>query len=198
MAKLFQRPEQVTVMGVDPGFAKGGLAVLRSYPEGRIEPLAVKVLKTKKTPKKDRSNLRVTNDDVRRYREIWAELDMVSQQHDVVAVGVEGYRAFGQVSGSATKTLAVYGGILYWAWSRDLFVTPFLPTDLKKEFGATMSASKEEVRAGVSARVDGLAELFAAVPRAQREHVGDAAGHALLVLSEIENTWAALGMGAER
>jgi len=195
MSSLFQRPEMVTVMGVDPGFAKGGVVVLRSSREGQIEPVRVRVLKTAKTPKKDRSNLRVTNDDVRRYREIWAELDMLARQHDVAAVGVEGYRAFGAVTGSATKTLAVYGGILYWAWSRDLFVAPFLPTDLKKAFGRTMAASKAEVREGVGQRVPGLADLFAQVPKGQQEHVGDAAGHALLVLAEIERTWSALGMG---
>jgi len=184
------------VMGVDPGFASGGVAILqRRSPSSPVQAIAVKFLGTAKATKKARNNLRVSADDFRRYKELWSMLEDLRIVHAPYAVGVEAYMPQGpRGGGQASKTLAVYGGVLWWALSRGLFVAPFVPSDLKKRFGGSKSASKEAVEAGLCREVEGLKELIVKIPKTQREHVADAAGHAFLVLEEVYRTKQMLGL----
>lgn len=186
------------VMGIDPGFASGGVAILKRSspsPQSPVRALAVKFLGTEKATKKARNSLRVSADDFRRYKELWLMLEDLRIVYCPYAVGVEAYMPQGpRGGGQATKTLAVYGGVLWWALSRGLFVAPFVPSDLKIRFGGSKSASKEDVEAGLCREVEGLKELIAKIPKTHREHVADAAGHAFLVLEEIQRTKHMLGL----
>ena len=84
--------------------------------------------------------------------------------------------------GQAAKTVRVFGAIEAIARVHKIPVFVFQPSDLKVHFGGRKGASKDEVRTGVERIVSGLAEDIAErVPqKALKEHVGDAAAHAVL------------------
>jgi hypothetical protein len=60
-----------------------------------------------------------------------------------------------------------------------------VPSDLKRVFTSSASASKEAVADVVLGQVPGLAAFLDRLPAGQHEHVTDAAGHALLGLREM-------------
>ncbi len=102
-----------------------------------------------------------------------------------------------QIGGTAgaVKSMAVYGGLIFWALTLGMYVAPFLPLDIKKRFCGKMSASKTDVISEMCQLVANLEEILAGMPKTQREHVADAAGHAFLVLEEIDKTKEMLGIG---
>lgn len=89
--------------------------------------------------------------------------------------------------GNAAKVLEVQGACLAVCWQTQ---TPHLlqtPGQIRTFLGCKPRASKLDVHAAVLARLPNLDELAAArgIPAGKREHVTDAAAHALLGL----NTW---------
>lgn len=174
-------------MGIDPGFGTSGIVVLEQV-DKNIQPkvLLATTVQTKKADKKLRMNLRATNDDQRRYKEIWEKLDEIADKYEISAVGIEAYRVFSGQGGNAWKTAVVYGGILFWCFTRGVYVVPFLPSDLKKRFCDKKNASKKEVEDRISFLVQGMHEALQTIPKTKREHVADAAGHAILALEEVE------------
>lgn len=142
-------------------------------------------------------------DDLRRYTEAWSGMENIYKQYVPHALGVEVYqpgflkKSTGQrIGGSAgaVKSMAVYGGLIFWALTHGMFVAPFLPADLKKRFCGKQSASKLEVISEMCQLVVGLEELLALIPKSKREHCADAAGHAYLVLEEIDRVRVMLGL----
>jgi Holliday junction resolvasome RuvABC endonuclease subunit len=195
---------RLVVMGADPGFASSGIVVLERPAPGMMpKALAARVIKTKKADKKIRTTMRVSADDVRRYREMWGGVHGVYSEFRPHALGVEvfqpGFKAKKggkQIGGSAgaVKTMAVYGGLIFWGLTMNMFVAPFLPGDLKRRFCGKLSASKADMVSEMCQIVTGMEELLAGIPKGQREHVGDAAGHAFLVLEEIDKMRNMLGL----
>jgi len=203
--KRWATQERLVVAGADPGFASSGVVILERLSPG-TSPMAklAQVIRTEKSKKKVRGSLRVADDDLRRYREIWAGADQLYAEHQPHALGVEvfqpGFRNKktgkdnrGGTAG-AVKSMAVYGGFIFWALSRGMFVAPFLPADVKRRFCGNLSASKQDVISEMCQVVAGLEEVLAGVVKSQREHVADAAGHAFLVLEEIDRTREMLGL----
>jgi Holliday junction resolvasome RuvABC endonuclease subunit len=206
--KEWTTARHLVVMGVDPGFASSGVVILeRISPEVMPVAVAAKVVATKKADKKLRSTLRVSADDLRRYRETWNEMCLFYDEFHPHALGVEvyqpGFRSKkfkgkqGGVGGTAgaVKSMGVYGGMIFWALTLKMFVSSFLPSDLKKRFCGRQSASKREIISEMCQLIVGLEELLASVPKSKREHVADAAGHAYLVLEEIDRMKVMLGLG---
>lgn len=183
------------VMGIDPGFAEMGVVILeRAHPDWQPRLLKALTLSTAKATQKERTNLRVTSDDQRRYRELWLGLDQVRSQYTPYAVGLEAYRVFEGRGGNAWKTAVVYGGIIFWAHSCDLYVAPFLPSDLKKRFCNNKSASKDDVAQALARFIPGLESALDSVAKGRREHIADAAGHAYLVMEEVAEHRKMLGL----
>lgn len=193
--KWVEPQQKHLVMGVDPGLGTLGVVVLEQLsPDLQPKVLLAKVIQTKKADKKLRSNLRVTNDDQRRYKEIWSKLSDIATEYDVYGVGLEAYRVFEGRGGNAWKTAVVYGGIIFWAHTRNLYIAPFLPTDLKKRFCDKKSASKKEVENRLCFLIEGLEDKLKKIPKTKREHVADAAGHAFLILEEVAEHRKMLGI----
>ena len=193
--KRWVNPDKHVVMGVDPGFGTLGVVVLeKASPEIQPKVLVAKIIETKKADKKLRTNLRVTTDDQRRYKEVWGALCDLYDEYKPYAVGLEAYRVFEGRGGNAWKTAVVFGGIIFWAHTLKLYVAPFLPTDLKKFFCNKTSASKKEVEEKLCFLVQGLKEALEDIPKTKREHVADAAGHAYLILEEVEQHRKMLGI----
>lgn len=203
--KRWVTEERLVVAGADPGFASSGVVILeRLAPDMMPTAMAAQVIRTEKAKKKVRGSLRVADDDARRYREIWAGLDGLYDEFQPHALGVEvfqpGFKSKskkgGQAGGTAgaVKSMAVYGGTIFWALSRGMFMAPFLPADVKRRFCGKLSASKQDVISEMCQLVANLEEVLAGVIKSQREHVADAAGHAFLVLEEIDKTKKMLGL----
>jgi Holliday junction resolvasome RuvABC endonuclease subunit len=156
----------------------------------------VRVAKTAKAAKKNRSNLRVTSDDTRRYRELCSQLQLFRNEYNPYAVGVEVYTLNSRQPGSAgaVKVLGAYTGVIFWAETLGLYVSTFLPNDLKKRFCGVVSASKTAVEKSLYKQVIGLEKLVQDQPKTLREHIADAAGHAVLVLEETDEMRKMLGL----
>lgn len=186
-------PRQV-IFGVDPGLRSTGIAVIERTGRAKPKALHLQVIETKPTPKKERRTLRVTTDDQRRYKEIYTALDILCKEYEPFAMGVEAYLIGQQAASSAWKTAVIYGGVLYFAYSRNMFVAPFLPLDLKRRFVGKQGASKRDVALGMFPLISNLETLVKKVPKTKQEHVVDAAGHAFLVLEEVDKTREMLGI----
>jgi Holliday junction resolvasome RuvABC endonuclease subunit len=174
------------VMGIDPGFASMGVAVIgRSNAGARIQLLHLGTVSTAKATKKARVNLRATNDDQRRYDEIYDAIEALRQRYRPTAVGVEAYHPYVEAA-TGWKTAVVYGGIIFWARASNIYCAPYIPQDLKRRFCGNQSGSKLAVASVVMQLIVGAPEAYLATNKTQREHVGDALGHAVLVLEEID------------
>jgi Holliday junction resolvasome RuvABC endonuclease subunit len=178
-------PATLRVMGVDPGLASLGVAVIEKREE-RVMALAARVLRTKKASQKMLRDLRVSADDQRRLGELWDGLVAIVTAHRPQGLAIESYAPQpGRGGSGGWKSAVVYGVVYGLGRANDCTVLPFWPGDLKRKLTGKASASKDEVATVVLGEVAGLAELLHKIPRTQREHVTDAAGHALLGLREM-------------
>lgn len=218
MTPTSDRPVELArdiVAGIDPGFTSLGIVLVeRTQPHGVLEVVHGEIVSTKKAEKKERSNLRATNDDVRRYQEVFRRVHALLVAYRPTGMGVEAYRVaprFGRRqsggepgaevqdsggAGAGAKTMVVYGGIVALGTALSMYVAPWLPNDLKKVFTGRQSSSKEEVWEALAARLPGLRDLLDKSPKSAREHLGDAAGHALLTFAELDRLRHLLGLPA--
>jgi Holliday junction resolvasome RuvABC endonuclease subunit len=187
-------PATLRVMGVDPGLASLGVAVIEQRAT-EVAALAATVLRTKKASQKMLRDLRVSADDQRRLGELWDGLVTTVTTHRPRGLAIEGYAPQpGRGGAGGWKSAVVYGVVYGLGRAHDCTVLPFWPGDLKRKLAGKASASKDEVAAVVLGEVAGLAELLRGIPRTQREHVTDAAGHALLGLREMQAMRRMMGM----
>lgn len=138
----------------------------------------------------------MTVDDQRRWKEIWGTLDIIRGEYDPYALGVEAYTLNPGQKGSISgiKTLGVYTGVLWWAWTRNMYAAGTLPQDLKRRFCGRQSATKKEVEKSILLQIEGLKDLLEEVPEKLHEHVIDGAGHGVLVLEECDEMKTMLGL----
>jgi Holliday junction resolvasome RuvABC endonuclease subunit len=190
MPIILERREIPTVrtMGVDPGFATMGLAILEQKMGERPRVLCLSVATTAKEKKRKGLKAgRVSVDDQRRITELWMALDdTVKLVARPFVFAVEAYRPFkGKGGGNAWKSAIGYGVASAYARAQGWPCMAYLPDDLKRAFMAQRSASKEEVEAALCLKIDGLREELDKIKMDQREHASDAAGHAYLALVEV-------------
>lgn len=182
------------VMGIDPGFTSQGVVVLSQETTGAtIQLMYAEVTRTAKTPKKIRRDLRVSADDQRRFQELAAGLERAFK-HKPTAMCIETYAPFKAQGGGAWKASAAYGGASFWGIAKGLLVMPFLPQDVKKAMTGKRSSSKQEVENVLRDRIKGLPEFLETIPKGQREHAVDAAGHAMLGIGEMAVMRRMMGM----
>lgn len=189
------------VIGIDPGFASLGAVVIYRPPGELPRVVRSELIETQKAPKKNRSSLRVSHDDLRRYSEIYGKASKLVQNHQVVAMGIEVYQPGFQGSGgarrgggAASKTMAVYGMLLGLGFAHRLFVSAGNPADVKRRFAGRVKASKEEVIERMRGVVVGIGDFLDEVPKTKREHLADAAAHAVLALEELDEARIRLGL----
>lgn len=175
------------VIGVDPGFASMGVAILEhGYPSGRLVVRSAKVLESKKADKKTLQAIRVADDDSRRMLGFWDELLTVIRSSGAVAMGLEQWRPFpGQMGGNAWKVGAAAQMAQCAGWACGIRPVWFLPSDLKRRFLGQQAGDKNRIGYAILQHVDGLAELMASVARGKHEHIYDAVGLAVLALEEM-------------
>jgi Holliday junction resolvasome RuvABC endonuclease subunit len=188
---MFQQARRV--MGVDPGLAEMGAVVLEQVGFQKPLVLAAKLIKTEKAKKKERSHLRVSADDQRRYSEMWAALSELADTYQVVGVGVEIYDAW-KMTANAVKVACVYGMVTGFGFARGIVVSPWRPQDLKRVIAGKLSASKEEVQDALAEKVVGLNDRLLDFAKGYHEHLADAAGHAYLTLGAMREFQKMIGV----
>lgn len=191
----------VTVLGVDPGWAKMGAATLYQKARGEpIVPTSVSFCKTAPQTKKQK-HLRVNVDDTRRLREVWDWVTGLMLQHEPYAVGVEAYSPGRPVQGGkqGTGNFAWKASMSYalvqaaaWAYGVPLFV--FIPQDVKRAFHLKGSTSKADVAETMRQRWPVLPGLIDKRAKEQHEHLYDAVGIAYLAMEELYGMRALMGV----
>ena len=181
------------VMGVDPGLAATGVAILEKAEGKKPICLEMNVIRTQKAKKKDLRGMRVTADDSRRMREIWNGLADMERKFKPQALAFEVYTPHKAQGGAAWKTGRIEGAVQMFGLERGMLVLPFLPQDLKRGFCGKLSASKEEVLDVMSVKVENLERMVHTFNKTLREHVSDAAGHAYLAFEEMYRMRAMMG-----
>jgi len=163
------------VIGIDPGFANFGWAVVDLFD---VQPRAVLagLISTEKADKKQ--NTYAAHDNVRRAREIAALLRELIEAFTPLALCLEAM-SFPRSSSVAAKMAMSWGVIAAQAERFSLPIVSISPQAIKLAVASNKSASKEDVARGVAARMSGIDVEVARVPRGKREHCYDAAASVL-------------------
>jgi Holliday junction resolvasome RuvABC endonuclease subunit len=184
----------VTILGVDPGIAGMGMAVLRKEPGRFPETIELVLAETKKTTKKNMRGMRISADDSRRMRILFNKLDGVVKRHCVHAIAYEVYQPFKGRAGASWKTARVEGMIQGYAFSRDILLMPFLPCDIKVNIAGKLTASKMLVQRALYDRIHGFKAKVAEISEKKQEHVADAAAYAYIAFDEMAQIKKAAGI----
>jgi len=175
----------LTAVGVDPGLAKMGIAVVERSPE-RTKLRYMDLLVTKKGSKKQLRNLRIADDDQRRIKELYDATVATLKKYKAHGIGVESYTPHGPMGGGAWKVGNVAQSIVCLGWSLGFRPMLFRPDDLKRTFLGRNKGTKLDVQVALYEHVDGLEKALMRFPETNREHLADAVGHAVLALDEME------------
>lgn len=186
---------RIVAMGVDPGLAKLGVAVIEAGPGLPIRCLAAEGIVTKKATKKELRHMRVTADTARRVALIFGKLRDLWRLYEPRVLGFEPYVPFPGRGASGSKVAEVVGVVEGLGLSFDVGVYPFLPADIKVEFCGKRGATKADLQVAMCSRVGGLAEALDRIPEKLQEHAADAAGHAYLALCQAQQALAMIGIG---
>ena len=187
--------EAFTALGVDPGFANLGLAVvMRPKPGALLQLVMLEVVETSKAPKKVMRDLRVAADDQRRLREFWDKLSHEIAAHRPSAMGVESYALFpGQLGGNSWKVSFAFQMSVCCGWAHGILPMVFRPDDLKRRLLGKNAGTKVAVADVLRTLVVGFGDALDQLPKTKREHAADAVGHALLALEEAAKMRAMYG-----
>ena len=155
------------VLGLDPGFASLGYALVALHPV-RETILSMGVIRTSKSTAKQ--GVLAADDNLRRARELWS---LINQQLTAVEVICAESMSFPRNSQAAAKVAMSWGVIAALAEQRGLPIVQASPQAIKKSLCGVKSASKEEVQAALTARYGAL-PLDPKVPKGEHEHAFDA------------------------
>lgn len=174
------RSSEVYVLGIDPGFANIGCAVLRLTPTSEV-PVLMEVIRTSKSAAK--RNVRASEDNLDRAKEITAELLRLIAAYDIRLICAE-TMSFPRSSSSAAKMAMCWGVLAAVAHAHSIPVVQASPQEIKKVLCRKKDASKEEVQAALRERYPCMLEagnadvktsILKDVPRSLWEHPYDAA-----------------------
>ena len=185
----------IKILGIDPGLSSIGISLIESIPMPNIYKynlLYASVIHTEKSNKKDLVNIRLTNDNLRRYIEIYDRLEYIRKNSffinvsfaELTAIAIEAYMPRMQAS-NAWKTAIVFGGCIFWACSVGMRPFAFLPLDIKKRFCNKKETSKIDVQKAISNIVMGFDSCISANNKGDHEHITDSTGHAILLTEEL-------------
>lgn len=175
-------------LGVDPGLAHMGVAVVETV-EGELpRVLDAYVVGTKKTTSKSR---KVVDDDIDRMNLLWLNLHESAHEFQPNCVGIETYTVFkpgqgGQGKGAGWKALYAFAMAAAIGFEHKIDVFSFRPSDMKRQITGVVTASKDDVEDAVRAKVQNLDEFLSLIPSNNREHAADAVGHALCALTRMQ------------
>jgi Holliday junction resolvasome RuvABC endonuclease subunit len=170
------------VLGIDPGFASIGLAVVK-VTAGNLAPVRLDVLTTKKSTSK--KNILASDDNMRRVRDISLGICLLLEEFSVQAICMESL-SFPRNASSAAKVAMSVGAIGAISASLNIPVLQASPAEIKKAVGAEKMVSgkspKERAQARLSSKVkvqESILKMFpeaslSGIPRSLHEHAVDA------------------------
>lgn len=175
-------------LGVDPGLAHMGVAVVETVDGQLPKVLDAYVVGTKKTTSKSR---KIVDDDVDRMNLLWLNLHETVHEFQPQCVGIETYTVFkpgqgGQGKGAGWKALYAFAMAAAIGFELKIPVFSFRPSDMKRQIASVITASKDDVEAAVRRQVQNLDEFLSLIPAGNREHAADAVGHALCALARMQ------------
>lgn len=154
-----------------------GWAIVELGPDSE-RLVAAGVIRTKKSAKK--RGVLVADDNVRRTREIYTELERLqclgNTWRNAVAVAVES-QSWPRNASATSKVAMAWGVVVSLAAQHDLPIVQSTPQQVKRAVTGNRSASKEAVIEGVCKHpgfFGRLDEVLVSIPSGQREHVADA------------------------
>lgn len=209
------KTDSVRILGLDSGLANIGLAVLQFSTSELPRVLGVRLVTTerqakstkrKKTTKKKRkvrkarSNIKIIDDDHRRFELVYRGVEAFVNEWGIQAIGIESYAPNPLqrgMSNSAWKTATSYGVGLAVGFAHRLPIFPFWPQDLRRTLLGRQGATKDEIAQEVLRRLahqPELADLIAEEAAASyREHLFDGIGHGILAALKM-NEYRKLGL----
>jgi crossover junction endodeoxyribonuclease RuvC len=173
---------EAIILGIDPGFANMGLALVRLDPIGETV-LGLAVMKTEKDDAK--RSTRAADDNVRRAREIGAELLKIADTYEVVMIAAE-CMSFPRSASVAAKMAMAWGVLAMLAEYRGIAIAQASPQRIKRVLCGSAKASKDEVESALLVRYGNHIEDLYHGNEGRREHVFDALGAVVATLdSEV-------------
>mgnify|MGYP000895493772 CR=1 FL=1 len=170
------------VVGIDPGFARMGVAVL----EGSFSTPEITTLDLWETePEKDAVS---KADDHSRRLAFYAQRveDLMQRWPDAVAIEVQ-QLPVGRIQISTVMNLGRVRGIFDALTARGVPVMDQQPTNVKKWITADRFASKEAIEAALIARHPMLTQALQKWPKSKREHLTDAVAVATVAWMKLQN-----------
>lgn len=160
------------VLALDIGFCVTGCAVFDYGLSGRWTPIALKAIETKPSSKK--KSIRAADDNVRRVREIARGVIGLIHEHQPAGMLVE-LPGGGAKSAIAMRAMAYVAGMA-GTIEEGLSISTeyFSPDETRKAGGGRVTASKDDVIAGVTRFYPQLAKMMGGMTKAHREAVADA------------------------
>jgi Holliday junction resolvasome RuvABC endonuclease subunit len=183
------------VVGVDPGFANFGVAVIRILPEGE-EIVRIDVFRTKSQTR--RRHLLAVDDDSRRLAWLGDQFGGICEEYKVRAVIAEEKRRLPH-SGSAAKLAMGWAVAVLIARLRGIPFRQVTPGEIKLATAGSEKASKAQVQDAIRGMYSGSQALRdfdqktanprTVKPQKHREHGYDAVGAVIAALdSDIIST----------
>jgi len=161
---------ETTILGIDPGFASFGIALVRLLPDSE-DVLLLEVLRTSKSTAKQ--NVFACSDNVRRARELAHRLEQIVTGHAVRAIAAESM-SYPRNSSTAGKMSLAWGVIAAISEAHGLPVIQSSPQAIKQAVTGSKTADKAEVEFSVLRRFGNAIEALYGGPDGQREHAFDA------------------------
>lgn len=159
------------VLGLDPGFANCGYAVL-ALDGAECVFVAAGVIRTQKSDKKHK--VLATDDNLRRAQRIVTLLHDLARTFPPAVICAEAM-SFPRSSSAAAKMAMTWGIVATMSVRESLAVVQASPQEIKLAVCGSKSASKEEVEAQVLRRFPEMKALLDEVPDSLHEHAFDAA-----------------------
>jgi len=160
----------VRVLGIDPGFASVGYAVVVLTPTKELVA-EVGLLRTEPSAKKRK--VLVADDNFRRSQEIARDLRHLVRDHQIQLICAESM-SFPRNASSAAKVALCWGVLASLSHQLGLALLQASPQEVKKRVCGKRDASKEEVQEALTLRFPDLPEKLGSVPASLREHPYDA------------------------
>lgn len=161
------------LVGIDPGLAKVGLALV--HHDGAKRLVKVRLIETEKSDRAQK--MAVSADNNMRYHELFTALkDFLSDvpPGEKVIVGIEG---FGYTPGSGRNllnTAQAVGVLKGGLFSMGKVPFEFKPSEVKTTILGRKSGSKEEVQEALVRMYPNLPELLGQYAKGKWEHLADA------------------------
>lgn len=176
-------------MGLDPGFAKTGYAILRWTDAIGYELIHGACLRTKPCTSRaqmKRLNIRAVDDDLNRYQVLSSNFESILAKYKPDVVGIESmvlsvHRSGGSFTNSgASKVLAVYGAAVALAHIREIPTYASVPGAQQRYLLRKRKGDKRAVQAGLCSVHPAISAQIEKLPVYAQEHVTDAVVHGMI------------------